>query len=58
MLDQDSGGAIRTPGRADIYYGFGSEGERRAGNQYADGRLYYLFLKPGRVEAWRRSLGL
>lgn len=52
MLDQDSGGAIRSPGRADIYYGVGPEAERRAGGQYADGRLYYLFLKPDRLEYW------
>jgi len=52
MLDQDSGGAIRSPGRADIYYGVGPEAERRAGGQYADGRLYFLFLKPDRLQYW------
>jgi membrane-bound lytic murein transglycosylase A len=56
MLDQDSGGAIRSPGRADIYYGVGPEAERRAGGQYADGRLYYLFLKPERLESWLNQL--
>jgi membrane-bound lytic murein transglycosylase A len=56
MLDQDSGGAIRSPGRADIYYGVGPEAERRAGGQYADGRLYYLFLKPERLDYWRNQL--
>ncbi len=52
MLDQDSGGAIRSPGRADIYFGVGPEAEARAGGQYAEGQLYYLFLKPERVEGW------
>ncbi len=52
MLDQDSGGAIRSPGRADIYFGVGPEAEVRAGGQYAEGQLYYLFLKPERVEGW------
>ncbi len=53
MLDQDSGGAIRTPGRADIYFGIGPEAEALAGRMYAEGRLYYLFLKRGRVAEWR-----
>ena len=45
MLDQDTGGAIRAPGRADIYMGEGSEAETLAGGQYAEGRLYYFFLR-------------
>lgn len=57
MLDQDSGGAIRTAGRADIYYGMGEVAERRAGGQYAEGRLFYLFLKPDRVAEWRMRMG-
>ena len=44
MLDQDTGGAIRTAGRADIYLGVGPEAERRAGKTMAEGQLYYLFL--------------
>lgn len=52
MLDQDTGGAIRSPGRADIYFGVGDEAERVAGGQYQEGRLYYLFLKPELVERW------
>jgi len=56
MLDQDSGGAIRTAGRADIYYGVGPGAEARAGSQYAEGRLYYLFLKPERVREWSAHL--
>jgi membrane-bound lytic murein transglycosylase A len=46
MLDQDTGGAIRAPGRADIFMGIGGTAEILAGGQYAEGRLYYLFLKP------------
>jgi membrane-bound lytic murein transglycosylase A len=56
MLDQDTGGAIRTAGRADIYYGVGPGAEALAGNQYAEGRLYYLFLKPERVAEWSAGL--
>lgn len=45
MLDQDTGGAIRTAGRADIYLGIGPNAERLAGSTKAEGQLYYLFLK-------------
>ena len=57
MLDQDAGGAIRTAGRADIYYGVGREAELLAGRQRSEGQLYFLFLKPGRVAEWRARLG-
>lgn len=53
MLDQDAGGAIKTPGRADIYFGVGPEAEVRAGAQYSEGRLFYLFLKPEHLALWR-----
>lgn len=53
VLDQDSGGAIRSPGRADIYFGIGPQAEAQAGRMYAEGRMYYLFLKPERVPEWR-----
>lgn len=45
LFDQDTGGAIRTAGRADIYLGAGHEAERIAGATRAEGQLYYLFLK-------------
>lgn len=44
-LDQDTGGAIRAPGRCDLYMGVGFAAERRAGRQMAHGRLYYLVAK-------------
>ena len=46
MVDQDTGGAIRAPGRADIYMGTGGAAESLAGTQKAEGRLYYFFVKP------------
>ena len=46
MLDQDTGGAIRAAGRADIYMGTGPMAETQAGYEFSKGRLYYLFLKP------------
>lgn len=46
MLDQDAGGAIRAPGRADIFMGIGPSAEILAGGQYAEGTMYYFYLKP------------
>jgi len=45
-LDQDTGGAIRAPGRCDVYMGQGDTAGRLAGQTYREGRLYYLFIKP------------
>jgi membrane-bound lytic murein transglycosylase A len=45
-LDQDTGGAIRAPGRCDVYMGIGDRAGTMAGQVYQEGRLYYLFLKP------------
>lgn len=42
MVAQDTGGAIRGPVRADMFFGFGGEAERRAGAMKAPGRLYVL----------------
>lgn len=42
MVAQDTGGAIRGPVRADIFFGFGADAERRAGAMKAPGRLYVL----------------
>ena len=50
MLDQDTGGAIQAPGRADIFMGVGPSAEIMAGGQYAEGKLYYFFLKPEYVD--------
>jgi membrane-bound lytic murein transglycosylase A len=46
-LDQDTGGAIRAPGRADIFMGTGPEAEAVAGHTLSEGKLFYLFLKDG-----------
>ncbi len=42
MVAQDTGGAIRGSVRADMFFGFGPEAERRAGAMKAPGRLYVL----------------
>lgn len=44
-LDQDTGGAMRAPGRADLYMGVGDEAGVRAGGQWNEGRMWYLILK-------------
>ena len=51
MVDQDTGGAINAPGRADLFMGIGPTAEILAGGQYAEGRMYYFFLKPREVRA-------
>lgn len=47
VLDQDTGGAIRAPGRCDVYMGIGDQAGEMAGQVYEEGQLYYLFLKTG-----------
>jgi len=46
-LNQDTGGAIRGPGRADLFWGNGSYAETAAGHMKHLGELYFLVLKPG-----------
>ncbi len=55
MMDQDTGGAIQAPGRADIFMGVGMSAEILAGGQYAEGKLYYFFLKPQFVEQYAET---
>lgn len=44
-LDQDTGSAIRGPGRVDIFMGTGPQAGDRAGRLVSSGQLYYLLLK-------------
>ena len=44
-LDQDTGGAIRSAGRVDVFLGTGKKAERLAGRTRFEGKLYYLFAK-------------
>ena len=46
VLNQDTGGAIRGPGRADLFWGSGPYAEIAAGHMAHKGRLYFLVLKP------------
>ncbi|MGQ3686395.1 MAG: murein transglycosylase A [Candidatus Loosdrechtia sp.] len=44
-LDQDTGSAIKTPARADVYFGIGDQAMFEAGNLNTYGRLYYLLKR-------------
>ena len=44
-LDQDTGSAIQTPARADVYFGIGDQAMYEAGELNAYGRLYYLLKR-------------
>lgn len=45
VLNQDTGGAIRGPGRADLFWGNGPYAELAAGYMQHPGKLYFLVLK-------------
>ncbi len=44
VLDQDTGGAIKGPGRVDYFVGTGEEAGVRSGVTVSNGQLYYLLL--------------
>lgn len=46
VLNQDTGGAIKGPGRADLFWGNGHYAEVAAGHMQHPGTLYFLVLKP------------
>ena len=46
FVAQDTGGAIRGPVRADIFFGFGDKAESLAGEMKQQGRMFVLLPKP------------
>ncbi len=44
-IAQDTGGAIKGPGRVDIYVGHGKQADAMAPLQWSDGKLYLLVKK-------------
>ena len=46
VLNQDTGGAIRGPGRVDIFWGNGPYAEIAAGHMQHKGSFYLLVLVP------------
>ena len=49
VLNQDTGGAIKGPGRADFFYGNGKYAEFAAGHMKHTGDLYFLVLKKAKL---------
>ncbi|MBN2467434.1 MAG: MltA domain-containing protein [Deltaproteobacteria bacterium] len=47
MIDQDTGAAMKGPGRADIFWGTGDDAGKAAGSIKETGALYYLLIKEG-----------
>jgi membrane-bound lytic murein transglycosylase A len=47
VLNQDTGGAIVGPGRADLFWGGGPYAEIAAGHLKHPGRMFFLVRKPG-----------
>jgi membrane-bound lytic murein transglycosylase A len=45
VMNQDTGGAIKGPGRVDIFFGQGPDAELAAGHQQHEGELYFLLRK-------------
>lgn len=45
VVNQDSGAAIRGPGRADLYFGSGAAAGAQAGYMQSEGRLYLLMKR-------------
>jgi membrane-bound lytic murein transglycosylase A len=52
LMDQDTGGAIRASGRADLYMGTGPDAEATAGRQLYEGKFYYIAIKPEYVQKY------
>ena len=48
VLNQDTGGAIRGPGRVDLFWGRGGDAELAASHMKQLGELYFLVPKPSR----------
>jgi membrane-bound lytic murein transglycosylase A len=49
VLNQDTGGAIQGPSRADLFWGNGPYAEIAAGHMQEFGKLYFLILRPDRL---------
>jgi membrane-bound lytic murein transglycosylase A len=49
VLNLDTGGAIRGPGRVDVFWGRGVEAELAAGLMKQPGELYFLVPKDSQL---------
>lgn len=55
VLNQDTGGAIRGPGRVDVFWGRGMDAELAASLMQQQGELYFLVPKAPRATAGTRG---
>lgn len=51
MLNQDTGGAIRGPGRVDVFWGRGDDAAETAGRMQQTGRLFFLVPRSDAFDA-------
>ena len=51
MMAQDTGGAIKGPVRADVFWGWGAEAEEKAGRMRQSGSQYVLLPRPVQAAA-------
>jgi membrane-bound lytic murein transglycosylase len=49
VLNQDTGGAIRGPGRVDLFFGTGSQAGAEAGVMKQNGAIYFMLKKHGKI---------
>ena len=54
VVAQDTGGAIRGPVRADLFFGFGAEAGAQAGVMKYDGEMWLLWPSSGATASLRR----
>jgi membrane-bound lytic murein transglycosylase A len=54
-LNQDTGGAIRGPGRVDLFFGNGELAELSAGHMNQTGELYFFMQKPSTVKSGKEG---
>ncbi len=57
VLNQDTGGAIRGPGRVDLFWGRGDDAAFAAGVMRQPGRLFFLVPRPADPRASERAPG-
>lgn len=55
VLNQDTGSAIKGPGRVDLYFGIGKQAGQLAGRYMQKGNLYFLLLKDKPMEFSKNS---
>lgn len=49
VMVQDTGGAIKSPGRLDLFFGCGLDAEAEAGSLKEPGSLFFLVMKPDKL---------